>query len=77
MTNLKVTDLSIDEVEIFKNETHSGFIISWSANIGFGEYTIYQENDKWYADTECMDSNEDKSFGEMLLKEFLKMITVS
>lgn len=77
---LKIENLQIDEVSVFKNEEQNveGFTIHWSANIGFGEYVIYKdtESGKWYADTECMDSNTDKSFGEMLLKLFIQDINI-
>ena len=77
MSNIK--DLEIIDVEPFVNEIRevSGVTISWSANIGWGEYTLYKQNGKWYADTECMDKDDDKSFGEMLLKEFFKLVKVA
>jgi hypothetical protein len=42
-------------------------------------YEIYKNNSegKWYADTECMDSDSDKSFGKMLFDAFLKEITIT
>ena len=51
MTPIK--DLEITDVRIL-SETCEGFIISWSANIGFGEVCFYKEDEKWHADTECM-----------------------
>lgn len=78
MRNLEIKDLNIDDIEIYKNENYQGFKIYWSANIGFGIYEIYKDNSdgKWYADSECMDSNDDKSFGKMLFEAFLKKITI-
>ena len=78
MRNLEIKDLNIDDIEIYKNENYQGFKIYWSANIGFGVYEIYKDNSdgKWYADSECMDSTDDKSFGKMLFEAFLKEITI-
>ena len=51
-----IENLQIDEVNCFENNRRNGVIISWSANIGFGELTLYHRNEdnKWKADTECM-----------------------
>ena len=68
---MEITNLSIDEVECFNNETTSGVIISWSANIGFGQLTIYKDGEKWKADTECMCSKEDKEFIHMVMNKWI------
>jgi hypothetical protein len=71
-------NLGITDVVPFSNERHSGFIIEWSSDIGFGEYTIYKpaDSDEWYGDSEYMDSNEDKDFIRELMKLFINKLIV-
>lgn len=71
--NLRVTD-----VVPFINEMHSGFIIEWSSDIGWGEYTIYKpaDSDEWYGDSEYMDNNEDKDFIKELTKLFIDRLVI-
>lgn len=71
-------EVGVDDIEPFVNEKYIGFKILWSGNIGFGEYTIYKVvgEEKWYADSEYMDTTEDKEFLEILLKDFLKQLEV-
>ena len=77
MKKLKIENLEINNIEPFNNDRRSGFYISWSANIGFGEYCLYTEDKtQWYGDSECLDTNDDKSFLEMLMKEFVKNVKV-
>lgn len=68
MMMMEITNLEIIEVYMLGN----GFVIRWSANIGFGEITFYKVNDKWYADTEYMD----KDFCRQVLDKFLETIEV-
>lgn len=53
-----VKDLTINDGEGFGNARAEGIVLSWSANIGFGELTIYRDKEggdgKWHADTECL-----------------------
>lgn len=65
-------NLSAYSVTPFSNEKFEGILIKWDSDIGFGEYTIYRQSgtEQWYADSECMDSGEDKEF----LRELLKLI---
>ena len=72
-------NLKIDEVV----PCFGGIIIRWSADIGFGEYTIHRtpmpgKPDKilWVAESECMDSMDDTAFGEKLLQLWMKEIWV-
>ena len=74
--NVKDIHLTITDVEPFVNERHSGVIISWDSDIGFGEYTIYKEGNTWHADTETMDHGEDKEFGRELLKLWMDRIKI-
>ena len=65
-----------------------GVIIRWSSpDIGFGEYTIHtkvKRNQLGFAedkiliegDSECMDSNEDKSFLKALLSKMIEQISI-
>ena len=66
---MTIEHLQIDKVDCFKSEQTSGLIISWSANIGFGELTLYKQNneDNWKADTECMG----KDFVRMVLNKWI------
>lgn len=75
--NVKEIHLELIDVRPFSNEKYSGMILVWSSDIGFGEYTIWQEDGKWYGDSECMDSSDDKEFLQELLHLFLKQISVS
>lgn len=79
MSRLEIKDLQIDDIETYDNDEYAGFKIYWSANIGFGVYEIYKNKSdgKWYADTEHMDSDSDKSFGQMLFNAFLNKITIT
>ena len=73
-------DLQIESVEPFVNDNHTGLIISWSSNIGFGEYTFYRDskdkNSEWKIDSETMDCGEDKDFGRALLKLWIDKCVV-
>ena len=68
--------LQIDGIEGFYNDNHTGFIIQWCSDIGFGEYTLYRNikdaDFKLYADSECMDKDDDKEFVSELLKLLVK-----
>lgn len=49
----KEYDVSINYIHFCNNVV----VIGWSANIGFGQLTIYrsnEDNDKFYFDTECL-----------------------
>lgn len=70
--------VEIVDIEPFTNDTWRGFRIIWTGNIGFGEYTIYreQESEEWHGDSECMDSNDDKWFLSLLLDKIKEMIII-
>ena len=70
--------LQIDDVIPFVNEQHSGFVIQWSSDIGFGEYQIYKSNysDNWRGDSEYMDRNDDKDFIKELMKLFIEKLII-
>ena len=76
--NVNEINLSIEDVIPFSNERYSGFIIEWSSDIGFGEYTIYNpaNSNEWRADSECMDRNEDKDFVKKLMSLFIEKMII-
>lgn len=71
-------NLEVYDIQPFVNERGSGIIISWDSNIGFGEYTIYKrvDSDKWCADSEHMDNNEDKDFIKELMKQLIEKLNI-
>ena len=75
-----VDNINLDayEIEPFVNEKYTGFVIKWDSDIGFGEYTIYKAigSDKWCANSEHMDSNEDKAFVKELLALFIEKLNI-
>lgn len=52
--------MRIEDIIPFVNGNHIGFIINWSSDIGVGEHIVSKSNDNnWYGDSECMDSNNE------------------
>jgi hypothetical protein len=86
MRKISFSDLQIDSVIPFRDNTYKGFTIEWSSpSIGFGEYQIWFEKDKdsddefsyiIYADTECMDKGEDKEFTKAILNLLVDKIHI-
>lgn len=76
----EVNEINLDAYEIkpFVNEMYTGIVIKWDSDIGFGEYTIFKpvDSDQWYAESEYMDTNEDKSFIKELMKLFIEKINI-
>jgi len=72
--NLDEINLAIESVHILGDT----IIIRWSSDIGFGEYVIHQfgKTQKFFAESECIDNNEDKAFGTKLLALWMKQIKV-
>lgn len=70
--------LQIYDLIPFRNERCVGFIIEWCSDIGFGEYTVYKSegSEEWEADSEHMDSNEDKDFIKELMKLFVEKLNI-
>lgn len=77
---LKVNEihLQINDLIPFRNERCVGFMIQWCSDIGFGEYTVFKPNgsNEWQADSEHMDSNEDKDFIKELMKLFVEKLNI-
>lgn len=71
-------NLDICEVEPFMNDKYDGFVITWNSDIGFGEYTIYKAigSDEWKADSEHMDSDEDRTFLKLLMELFVQKLEI-
>ena len=76
----KVDEIHLQIVDFvpFVNEKYIGFNIEWVSDIGFGEYTVYRtyDSEEWKAESEHMDSNEDKDFIKELMKLFIEKLTV-
>ena len=72
-------NLDAYEFEPFANEKYTGITIRWDSDIGFGEYTFYKavDSDKWCAESEHMDNNEDKSFIKELMKLFIEKLNIT
>lgn len=65
-------ELTIDKININGHWIN----IYWSSNIGFGEYILYIDNDRLCAQTEHMDSNNDKHFTKQIFNKLIEMIEV-
>lgn len=69
-------NLKIEDLIPFVNEDFFGFVVEWTSNIGWGEYTIYKNKDsnQWFANSEYMDNNEDKDFIKKLMELFIEKL---
>lgn len=72
--NLKINDFEI----VVSSNGDVRIYIHWSSNIGFGEYTLLydKEQNAWFADSESMDSNDDKAFLTELMSMFIEKVEV-
>lgn len=79
--NVKEIHLRVDDIKGYSNEVFNGVTIYWSSDIGFGEYTIGKEpkddSGKIYADSECMDSNDDKEFISELMRLLVNKLIIT
>ena len=67
-------NVKVDGIQGFSN----GFVLLWSGDIGFGEYTIYTDEDgKLKGDSECMDRGEKKDFLEQLFASIVEQIKIT
>lgn len=75
----KEIHLEVDQVDVFQNNRCEGIIIEWSSDIGYGEYQIKKDltTNQWEANSECMDSNDDKAFLKQLLSELVKRLKIT
>ena len=60
----------------YHSNENNGFAIEWDSDIGFGQYIIYKTPDGFVADSEHMDSNEDKDFIKELMRLFIEDLKV-
>ncbi len=70
MTNKDELNVEIVDVWPIDSELYhtSGIGIDWMANIGWGQYILtFGEDGKLHADTEFLDSNDDKRFTKAVL----------
>lgn len=76
----KCSGLQIDEIWPVSTKVapNGGIGINWSGDIGFGEYVLTWDNDgKLHADTEWLDSAEDKRFTESILRLLVSEIVIN
>ena len=68
-----IENLQIDSVMMWDDEEKDiqGMQLTWSANVGFGSYTIICEDGHWKIDSEDMEKTNNREFGKMLLTKFL------
>ena len=71
-------EIILDDVIAYSNDTYSGLCFQWHGDIGWGEYNLYKVNneDGWHGDSECLDTNEDKSFLTELLAQFIESVKI-
>lgn len=78
--NISSINLQIVSVSPYRGDKYEGIEIAWESDIGFGQYNIARDltddNNDWFADSETMDSNDDKTFLEELMKQFIKSIDI-
>ena len=68
----EIKNLEITNVEIWNDDDKNiGVRLSWSCNLGFGQYTIGFHEGKWYVDDECMENPENREFGRLVLNTWL------
>lgn len=74
-----MNEYSIDEIWPVSTKIcpNGGIGIDWSGPIGWGQLVLYWgKDDKLHADTECLSSNEDKSFIKIILNLLPNFIKV-
>lgn len=76
--NPKEIDLKIENIYPYSNAKWEGFDIYWTSKIGFGTYNIYRSRDsnKWFADSEYMDSDNNKEFITELMRLFIETLKI-
>ena len=81
MTTKLGKEVVIDSIQLEAGENENGtqvIVIDWSSNIGWGQYTLYKNQDEqvWKGESETMDSNEKKEFLQILLNKFIESVEV-
>ena len=80
-STLEILDIWANRIpteESFSGEEIQVVGIDWSCNLGWGRYELcFEENGtKIIADSECMDSNNDKAFLKALLNKVYEMTEI-
>ena len=70
--NLKIIGIH----PFYLTDGNNGFVIEWDSDIGFGQYIIYKTPNGFVADSEHMDTNEDKDFIKELMRLFIEDLKV-
>ena len=84
MSNLSKVEIKDPHIEIervwpvsTKVVPNGGIGIDWSADIGFGQFTLHWgEDGKLHAYTECMDKGEDKLWTKLMLMKLADEIVI-
>lgn len=71
-------NLKVDRVDPFELDGEKGVVISWSSDIGFGEYAFIKRESSglWLVDSERMDTDDDKAFGKKLLELWMEQMLI-
>ena len=73
-STLEVYEVSPVSTEVVLD---GGIIASWTANIGWGEYTLYWgEDGKLHADTEHLDSHDSKNFTKAIFAALVDKVVI-
>lgn len=71
--------MKLYKVEPYKTKEYECIVFKYAdEEFGFGEYTLFKKNneDKWYGDSDYMDTNNDKAFLQALMSNFLEQIEI-
>lgn len=69
MTLYENVEIDLADVTAFDNVLDEGRIVfTYDSNQGWGQFTIYQKDGKWYYDSEGMG----KQFGKLVFEKFLE-----
>jgi len=76
--NIQITNVSVDNIINTLGKTERYIAMGWSSNDSFGEYTMWYNptDQKWYADSEGMDKQDNKEYLKALMNQFIEQITI-
>ena len=69
----------IEEVTPIRTDLYpdGGMVIDWTSDIGWGQYALFWgEDGKLHAETECLDSEDDKKFTKAILEALVDEIII-
>lgn len=73
-SGLEIVDIWPVNTKVCPN---GGIGVSWVGDIGFGQFTLVWEDDgSLHADTECLDSDDDRLFTETILKLLAQRVVI-